>query len=292
MKAIAIDDLRVLKYPLLASPKLNGVRVLGPQGEGEALLHSLKGKPIPNKYCQQLYSCLSDFDGELIVGPPTAPDCYRQTVSGVMSIEGEPNVIYHAFDLVLDILTFEERLLAAELRAKSHERVKVLPHVTIKNEEELLRYEEVQLGKGYEGVILRDPKGPYKYGRSTVKEGWLYKLKRFLDSEAVITGVFELNVNKNKATLSPLGYTERTSHKANKHGAARLGAIGVTDVKSGVEFQIGAGFSAEERLSLWVEYCNGGLLGKVVTYKYFPLGSKEKPRHPVFKGFRDPIDLD
>ena len=53
------------------------------------------------------------------------------------------------------------------------------------------------------------------------------------------------------------------------------------------EFQIGTGFDAEDRKELWQQYNSGELTGKTIKFKYFPVGVKSKPRHPVFLGFRD-----
>jgi DNA ligase-1 len=50
-------------------------------------------------------------------------------------------------------------------------------------------------------------------------------------------------------------------------------------VNTGVEFNIGTGFTAEDRAKKdWV--------GLIVKYKFFPIGVKDKPRHPVYLGLR------
>jgi DNA ligase-1 len=290
MLASAVEDLSALRYPLLASPKLDGVRAMCLPGEG---LVSRNGKLIPNEHVQKLFGSAScaQFDGELIVGEPTDKDCYRSTVSGVMSEDGEPNVTFYVFDLIPGerAYDFKDRLAKAKAAGKGLAKVKVLHHITIKSEEELLRYEEVCLAKGYEGVMLRDPEGPYKNGRSTVKEGWLLKLKRFADSEAKIIDTVELCKNNNEAKRNAMGFTERSSHKANKQGVGKLGTLVVQDIKSKVQFEIGTGFTDEVRKELWEK--REEIVGKLVVYKFFPTGSKERPRFPVFKGFRDARDL-
>ena len=54
--------------------------------------------------------------------------------------------------------------------------------------------------------------------------------------------------------------------------------------ESGVEFNIGTGFTAEDR-RYWWNFRNGmGLV--VIKYKFFPIGVKDKPRHPVYLGLR------
>ena len=90
-----------IKYPVLASPKLDGIRCL----IVKCAAVSRKFKPIPNHYTRSLFSraSLDGFDGELIVGNPGAPDCYNVTDSGVMTREGEPDVRYYVFDDFTDI---------------------------------------------------------------------------------------------------------------------------------------------------------------------------------------------
>jgi DNA ligase-1 len=63
-----------------------------------------------------------------------------------------------------------------------------------------------------------------------------------------------------------------------------LGALKVRDIHSGVEFDIGTGF--DDVLRLWVWEHREENMGRLVKYKYFPTGSKDKPRFPTFLGFR------
>lgn len=160
------------------------------------------------------------------------------------------------------------------------------------------------IGHGYEGAILRKPGSPYKHGRSTVKEGYLLKLKRFVDGEARVIGVTELMHNGNEATVNELGRTARSHSKAGMVPTGTMGTLIVRDVKTGVEFEIGTGFTAEERASFWPSVIRvigktndnrdifdaGPLTGRLAKYKHFLVGTKDKPRHPVFIGWRDRRD--
>ena len=157
----------------------------------------------------------------------------------------------------------------------------------VHNLEELLVYEEAMLDLGYEGLILRDPHAPYKMGRSTAKEGYLLKLKRFADAEAVVIGFEERMHNGNEATVSELGRTKRSSHAAGKTGRGDLGALVCRF--EGIEFNVGTGFSDDERQRIWND--QAGHLGRIAKFKYFPVGVKTAPRHPVFLGWRDPMDM-
>lgn len=273
-------NLKTLKFPVLASPKLDGVRAL--VCDGVLLSRSLK--PIPNRHVQIMFGHpeLEGLDGELILGDPTHPEAYRRTVSAVMSIDGEPDVTFHVFDRWDRDYPYTEITLSYGLTIPVCSKL-------IRTMEELEEYEVALLDKGYEGVILRDPQSPYKFGRSTVKEGYLLKLKRFSDSEAEIIDFEELMHNQNGATINETGHTERSTKQYGLLPAGTLGALIVRDIHSGVEFKIGTGFTAAERQKFW--NLRATLRGALVKYQYFPTGSKEKPRFPSFQGFRNRIDL-
>lgn len=283
----AATDGHFLKYPMLLSPKLDGIRCL--IIDGVAMSRSLK--PIPNKYVQQLFGRkeYNGLDGELIIGEPGAADVFNKTTSGVMSIEGEPEVSLWVFDDFTESGGFERRLHTAHRRIKKAKHIEDVPHHQIGAEKQLLQYEVDYLELGYEGVMLRDPEGPYKHGRSTAREGWLLKLKRFHDAEAKIIGFTELQTNTNEAVRNGLGHLERSSKKAGMKGAQVLGSFIVKDLKTGVEFEIGTGFTQADRVKFW--NIGDNLMGRLVKYKSQPVGVKEKPRFPVFLGFRDNRDL-
>lgn len=287
MLAAATDGTNLI-YPLLASPKLDGIRCI--ILDGVAMSRSLK--PIPNKRVQALFGRpeLEGLDGELIVGHPTEAGVFQRSTSGVMSVEGTPDVTFHVFD---DHARFEEmfryRQASAAKRAKKLLSCEAVPHMILTTEYELQQEEAKYLGYGYEGIMLRDPKGCYKYGRSTLKEGWLLKLKRFVDSEAEITGYACLMHNANEATVNELGQQERSSKQEGKVETETLGSVTCRDTKTGVEFEIGSGFTADQRRLLWIG--RRKLKGRLVKYKSQPTGVKDKPRFPVFMGFRDPRDL-
>lgn len=285
-------DLNKLRFPVYASPKLDGIRAS--VVDGRLLTRTLK--EVPNRFVYNALSKhnLTGLDGELIVGPASSPTVYRDTVSGVMSREGVPQVTYWVFDLHdqdrwpyadrYDYL-MNDRLAGDDLTTSV--KIDYLAQTLIKDEAELQAYEAQTIGLGFEGVILRAIDSPYKFGRSTVKEGYLLKLKRFCDSEAEILEVIEEMHNGNEATTNELGRTKRSSHQENKTGKQRMGALLVRDIHTGVEFQIGTGFTDLDKQQFWLGDCQGG----IVKYKYFPVGVKDKPRHPVYLGRRHKDDL-
>ncbi len=285
MLSATVENLESLTYPLYVSPKLDGVRALVVNG----IVVSRNLKPIPNLFVQKILPLkrMEGWDGELIVGKPNDKDVFRNTTSGVMSEEGEPNFTFWVFDHIPNgAVGFKDRQLGLSKNIKSlcSPRVRMVPQLGLRDPFAVRQYEETMLERGYEGIMLRSPDGAYKFGRSTLKEGYLMKLKRFADSEAEIIGFDERMHNENVKTIDALGRSKRSSHKANKHGAGDLGALRVRDVSSGVEFDVGTGFDDSLRAEIWAN--RKVYLGKTIKYKYFPTGSKDKPRFPVFLGIR------
>ena len=275
-------DEALLKFPVLASPKLDGVRAI--VRDGVVLSRALK--PIPNKWVQQRFSHLEHFDGELIVGASNYPDVLRTTTSGVMRVEGEPDVSFHVFDHVENharLYTVRYDLLEEDTEIN----VFVVPQHELMNTFELNAFEHEVLAEGYEGVMLRRPDAPYKFGRSTAREGYLLKVKRFHDDEFEIVGFEEEMFNANEATTSELGRTKRSSHKANKIPKGRLGAL---VLKYGdTTFNCGTGFNDAERERIWAE--RDSHLGMLAKIKYFAHGIKDVPKLPSFLGIRDERDM-
>ena len=286
MLGIAVDTTKLV-FPIYASPKLDGIRVIIKDNQ----VLSRNGKPIPNVFVQSLLKSYHGLDGELIVGHPTHPNVFQLTTSGVMSIEGTPNVRLYVFDCWYAEGGIDARYneVLKITQNSSIVDIEVVPQIVINSLEELYKFEEDCLAKGYEGVMLRYPNAPYKNGRSTVKEGALLKLKRFSDSEAYILGMEPLLRNHNKPTKNALGHTERSSHIYNKVADDLLGALNVKDIHTGVEFSIGSGFTEEQRREIWNKQVE--LIGSIVKYKYFEVGVKDKPRFPIFCGLRHFNDI-
>lgn len=286
-------DLTQLRYPVLASPKLDGIRctILN----GVATARSLK--PIPNNYVRRALEGIPDgVDGELMV-----EGGFNACQSLFMSRDREePNFWFFAFDWYKTFgfhvdVPFETRLEELTLWSErhGHNNLHVVEHVEIHNSEQLAAYEAQCLSDGFEGVMVRDPAGPYKHGRSTTREGFLLKIKQFADEEAVVIGAVERMHNENELEQDNLGHAKRSHAKAGMVPAGDLGAL-VCRTEDGAEFQIGTGFTAAQRVELW-EYPGNDIIGRVVTFKHQPdPGGRlagQAPRFPVFIRFRDPIDM-
>lgn len=296
MKPMLADALEgAPKFPVLASPKIDGIRCLIIADGHLAMAVSRSLKPIRNEFVQKILSDrrLVGLDGELVVGEPHAKDCMQATTSGVMSADGEPDFTFWVFDRHdkpgLSWWDRTERFRSSRRRCLPA-RVRFLPQTLVESQAQLDAFEAECLEQGYEGVMLRQPEAPYKFGRSRNSDGALLKLKRFEDAEAEIVGFEEEMHNTNQATKDALGHTERSTAKAGMVGKGTLGAL-VCRTPEGVEFNIGSGFTALQRETFW-RCGRNELLGKIVKYKHFAAGGvKVAPRFPVFIGFRDREDM-
>jgi len=268
----------------IVSPKLDGVRGLIHNGQ----LLSRAQKPFPNeKLCKKSdIPEIKGLDGEFILGDPTDPDVFRKTSQAVRTIKGVDDLVFHVFDDFSNPdLPFQYRHIQTAAKVELFQKYglpiqMVEHHATTDPEADVVAY----IAQGYEGMMARHPMKPYKYGRSTLREQGLLKIKNFLDSEAVIIKAVEQMTNENEPEIDALGYQKRSSSQEGLVPAGVLGALVVKDINSGVEFSVGTGFNQEDRERLWHERAT--LPGRVITYTYFPVGVKDKPRFPCYKGFR------
>lgn len=287
-------DLQKLKFPMLLSPKIDGIRALSDNGK----LKSRSMKLIPNAKVQSYFGqqAFHGLDGELVCGNPWDKNLMQQTTSAVMTHGGTPNVTFHVFDYWDSDKEFQQRLAMAEDVEdywngiiSEDTKLRIVPHELILSYEELLHKETQYLELGYEGVMLRRLDGIYKQNRSTLREGILLKVKRFQDSEAVVLDYELLNRNLNEQTKDERGYSKRSTSQDGKVADDLIGSLLVRDLHTGVVFSIGSGFSESQRYAMYDE--RDSLVGKIVKYKSFSIGVKDKPRFPIFLGFRSPLDM-
>lgn len=278
-------DLDQVRFPIFGSPKLDGIRAAV---VGSKLL-SRTLKEIPSRHIFNMLSKpeYEGLDGELIVGSPTSQSCYRDTVSMVMADNKVFSYTYYVFDKWDSPSPFSSRRLDV-IPVATHDYMERVQHVQLDTREQLDAYEAEQVALGYEGIMLADPNARYKFGRATTKGGELLKVKRFTDAEAEVIGIEEEMFNGNEAEKNELGRTKRSTAAAGLVGKGTMGALIVRDVVTGVEFNIGTGFTALDRKWWWNEV-DGNVspaMNRIIKYKSFPIGVKDKPRHPVYLGLR------
>lgn len=302
-----------IRFPVIAQPKIDGVRALNMTG-------TLTGRSLKKHANRHVtgyfsHSSLAGFDGEMAAEQECHPDLCRLTTSALSTIDGAPWIMWHVFDYVTPetkSLTYEQRLVAMASRVAAlkadpqlHElacHLQLIPSVMCASLEQLLEVDAVWLDMGYEGTILRDPQGLHKQGRSTVKEGGLLRIKRFIDFEVEVTEILEGVTNTNEAQTNELGLQFRSTHQENMVPNGMVGAMmgrvikDILDSKGAVLFaegsivKIGAGsMTHEDRVRFFKEPAL--LIGQIAKAKMFPKGVKDKPRFPTFQSIRSKTDL-
>lgn len=280
-----------LSFPKIILPKLDGVKM---NNRNHNVAYGRSMKPLPNLFTQARFKDHHFIEGELIIGEPTAKDSFNKTDGPIRTKKGEPDAHIYLFDFAEDFtLPYYKRLELAHQYAQDAN----LPHIhaveykLVHTVDQLLHYEELWVTKGYEGLIIRDPNAPYKNGRSTVKEGWFLRIKRFKDSEFEIIGFEEQMENTNEAVVNELGNSKRPTHAEGMVGKGTLGAFKARDIHHGWEFSIGNGDGWDIPFKQWAWDNREKLLGKIFKYRYFPVGMKDKPRFPVGIGERSDYDI-
>ena len=236
------------------SEKLDGLRAYW---DGETFISRLGNRfHAPAWFTADLPA--DTLDGELWVGRKQ----FQRATSIVRSGAGGDDwkaVTYVVFDAPEASGGFEDRLKHIEhvmtranpphARFLEHAQCRGIDHLR----EELARVEAL----GGEGLMLRQPGSKYAIGRSST----LLKVKTFHDTEGRV-----------------IGHAPGTG----KH-KGRLGAL-IVELPSGVQFNVGTGFSDAERES-------PPAIGAVITFRYQELSNDGVPRFPSYVGERIDVEL-
>jgi len=301
-------ELGDIKYPLLASTKLDGYRCIF--NKGEMVTRSLK--QVQNKQLREKFADLIQYtkdnnlilDGEIYSHEITFQELNKYFMSEDFESErsikryGEvltmpDHVKFYIFDAVKNNnfdMEFQDRLLYCEDVAELFPDTTVLVNqerVEAKGEIEEM-FEKV-LEQGYEGLILKDPRGKYKCGRGTVKEGLIYKVKPFLTFDAKIIGVGQSTVvdpNAEKKT-NELGRSVTSKKKGDRIPIEMACEFHV--MYEGLLVKPVLAMTNEEKIKVWKN--REQYIGRMIEYKGMLVGAKDVPRHPVFEGrYRDDKD--
>lgn len=252
--------------------------------------------PHANIYTTKLFSqpIYKGIDGEAGLGDKCSPSLCRDTTSALNTIQGEPNIVWHAFDYLREDLIdrpylVRYRELEIFVREQKPDGVYVIPYQVIKNEAELLLFYRHCLNAGYEGAVFRDPMGLHKDGRCTALEANYMRLKPSSDKEAKVLELVEANKNNNAPKINALGLQERSSHKNNLEAKGMIGVLICQDLETRQIIRVGAGkMTHKER----IHYFNHPeeIIGKFIKYRSMDKGIKDAPRFGRYICFRSKED--
>lgn len=235
-------DKNKIKYPAFTQRKLDGVRCFASlDKDGNVILVSRTGKEFyhMNHIRDEIKGLLKNslyLDGELF-----NPDITFENIVSIVRKEleltpveakEEKQIQYHVYDYV-DLtnmeLTFEERISNLNKFFKKTKKLKyihLLDTDTVDNEEELMKIHKKYMKEKYEGTMIRNKEGKYKFGPTRSND--LIKLKDTQDTElkiinytegegtekGLIMFVCEIELNngtKTTITIRPKGTKEQRS---------------------------------------------------------------------------------
>jgi DNA ligase 1 len=288
-----------LKFPYYASPKLDGFRGFVDGG----ILRTSSGAAIGNDFAREFLSHerFEGLDGELIVGAWNDPKAFKNTSGPVRKKTGEPDFRFYVFDdrtvptqtFTSRLHHFQRRVSVEQSRHKvpAHARIEVVPQVLITDREKLAAFERSVILSGFEGVMLTDPEGQYKFGRSTVLENLRLKVKRFINEEATIIGFVEQQRSTGESHRNEVGKSIKVKSKDTREGTGMVAAFVVRSNRWAVDFEIQATSLTHAERKEALEKFGELYEGKLARFKYFPHGVVDRPRHALFEGIRGQEDM-
>lgn len=293
-------------FPCFYQPKYDGVRALNL--DGKLVARTLK--PHNNRYITEKYSKpeYKGFDGEMILTElgQCHPDVCRETSGAVRREHGEPDVTWYVFDYITEEtinLPYSDRfgLLEEYVEKLNDPSIKVVTTSTCFSMEEFEELDSDALELGYEGSMLKSIKAKYKEGCSD-KHMQVWRVKRFIQEECLVTLIEEGKSNQNEAKINELGHTERSTHQENMQPNGQVGKIhgillkdvkdpvsGKVLVTKGTNIIIGPGeMTISERKYFWNNQSE--IIDKVVKFRCFPKGVKDLPRFSVYVCIREDFE--
>lgn len=265
----AVENVDDLVFPIIAQPKLDGMRCVMVDG----VLISRNGRTIPNT---NLLKHLSDllketnyvFDGELYSHELT----FNEIMSQVMNedVELHPSIKYTIYDTMTKS---EWKAQKCETEYNSRwQRIYSFTHTKsncvwiggkiINSTVELNDYYQECLSEGYEGIMVKGLKGLYEWKR--VKQKIMGKIKPSETHDLKIIN-FEEGRGRNEKSLGAL----------------------ICDF-GGISVKVGGGYDDEQRKEFWADRAN--LLGRWIEAKCQEVTPDGSLRFPIFVRFRDSKD--
>ena len=304
-------DLDTLSFPQFISKKMDGMRIIF--YKGQILTRSLKS--LPNKQLREKFEPIRKWTEE--TGNILDGECYsdklnfQQIISFCMTddftdkksikkfgkvMEIPESLRFYCFDSLKneeDKRVFIKRiediytLTSPTKNPKIYDVATSVDQYEVNTREELENFFEQSLKDGYEGLILKNPNGEYKYGRTTLKENLMYKLKPFETFDGKIKGVVqstEVDPNAEKK-INELGRSVTSKKKDDRITIQKASAFYVD--YEGKELKVVLAMTDEEKEEVWKN--RDSYIGKWVEYKAMKIGMKEDglPRHPVMIRYRE-----
>ena len=270
-----------IAFPCLAQTKCDGMRFNAVVEKGKVTYRSRVGKEL------ELFGVLDKdvlsltgaqdyvLDGELLMAGPDGKPMDRKTGNGLLTKfqkgTGTKELAQQIRAVVWDIIPltsfragicckgYQQRHLM--LRSQDLDKVQIAPVCMVTSMEAAQTLYEQKLAEGEEGLVLKNPEGPWEDKR--VKHQ--VKMKAELEADLLVTGIIP---------------------GAGKY-EGKIGSLQVSSAGGAVTAAVGTGLSDEDRAKAPSEY-----IGKIVAVKYNALITDKKTKAksmflPVFVEVRE-----
>jgi len=270
-----VPNLSAIKYPVLASPKMDGFRAIYWPQRGASKFLTRAGKVYENPKLLEHFKALEGMykyvlDGELYIHNEN----FNNIASTLTTEDAEipKGLKYVVFDCIpikdwdkqKCTIPYEERLkiLREVLNDQVADYKRIIDVATDKcnNAKEVKDLYKKYLNNNYEGLMLRNPDAEYQWKRPTLKANIIMKVKPIETYDGKIIGFYE----GEESFVGTLG--------------------GVTVDFNGVKVDVGTGFTIDERKEVWNN--RDKYLGTYIEIKYMEVTEDNSMRHPVFIRFR------
>lgn len=258
-----------ISEPFLVQPKLDGVRMLVGRHEGKLLMLSRTGKHV--KHLDHISKELEWIpEGVFLDGESYNHDITFEEITGMCRTSLESSaaeksldkIEFHVFDTfnLNDIdESFERRMSNMKtFFKKKMNYVKKVPTTLGSSKDDVYNLHKEYVKSGYEGIMIRDPKGKYLLAD---RSNHLLKLKTFESEEYKIVGA--------------------ESAKGRDTGTV----VWVCQTATGQKFAVRPRGPTDQRRRWLVE--KESHIGKMLTVQYQNLTPDGIPRFPVGLTFRN-----
>ena len=268
-----------ISYPVRVEAKLDGLRCIAVKHNGEVSMFTRSGTPLETLPRIKAAIEALPLDNFVLDGEAMA-DSWEDSASIMMSSKSkkdDSDMRYHIFDC-LPLSEWQSQKsdtpyffrlvnLATTLGLPEGSPFRLVKSKTCANETELREFYSECLDEGYEGVMLKDVKAPYRWKRSDA----ILKLKPVATEEGVIVGWYEA-----------------------KESTKRAGQFGgfVVLTPNGVTTRVGGGYCDDLKNKIFADGPDT-YAGKIAEVEHQPPFTPDgKLRFPVFCRFRDASDVD